>query len=607
MAPSVIMCVVLCFGSVLLPSVTGANIWMIMTLGSRSHKNVFDPLIGELGARGHNVTFFNPFPGRGPRKGVKEIIFPRGNELALQLGADMWRQEGKASGTGGLLKSLIYACKESCKAFFEWDEFQPYYKGLKGKPDLILLTLFNQPCLLAIPHKLDVPFAFISPHGLFPSNYRSIGLRPSPSFMPHPVGFIDTDRMSFTERASNTLMWHILTFAFDWYSGSWMDAFLTEQNGGQPLTAHEVMKEASLFITNMAPAFDFPAPSLPVIVHAGGMHCRPPQPVAQEFEDWIKKGKKGFIYFSLGSAVKGTDMPEEFRGMFLNAFKKFPEYQIFWKWETEQMDGVPPNVKLSKWMPQQDLLGHKDIRLFITHGGLLSTQEATYHGVPVVGIAIGADQMLNMKKTEKGGAGLALEWGSLTEEKLVNSIKRHKDIRLFITHGGLLSTQEATYHGVPVVGIAIGADQMLNMKKTEKDGAGLALEWGSLTEENLVHSIKRVLEEPSKFDVVDSSFRENLARRSAIMKDQPETPLERAVFWTEYVIRHKGAPHLRSAARDLTWYQYHSVDVWGFLISCLVLIILLELWILRTCFRLMCKSGGNSGAKKSQSKKKKSE
>ncbi|CAG0907188.1 unnamed protein product, partial [Cyprideis torosa] len=76
----------------------------------------------------------------------------------------------------------------------------------------------------------------------------------------------------------------------------------------------------------------------------------------QEFEDWIKKGKKGFIYFSLGSAVKGTDMPEEFRGMFLNAFKKFPEYQIFWKWETEQMDGVPPNVKLSKWMPQQDLL-----------------------------------------------------------------------------------------------------------------------------------------------------------------------------------------------------------------------------------------------------------
>ncbi|CAG0893694.1 unnamed protein product [Cyprideis torosa] len=148
--------------------------------------------------------------------------------------------------------------------------------------------------------------------------------------------------------------------------------------------------------------------------------------------------------------------------------------------------------------------------------------------------------------------------------------------------------------------VSVGPVHCRPAEPVPKDGAGLALEWGSLTEEKLVNSIKRVLEEPSKFDVVDSSFRENLARRSAIMKDQPETPLERAVFWTEYVIRHKGAPHLRSAARDLTWYQYHSVDVWGFLISCLVLIILLELWILRTCFRLMCKSGGNSGAKKSQ-------
>jgi glucuronosyltransferase len=33
------------------------------------------------------------------------------------------------------------------------------------------------------------------------------------------------------------------------------------------------------------------------------------------------------------------------------------------------------------------------------------------------------------------------------------------------------------------------------------------------------------------------------------------------VFWTEYVIRHKGAPHMRSAALDLAWYQYFLLDV----------------------------------------------
>jgi len=37
--------------------------------------------------------------------------------------------------------------------------------------------------------------------------------------------------------------------------------------------------------------------------------------------------------------------------------------------------------------------------------------------------------------------------------------------------------------------------------------------------------------------------------------------MEQAVYWTEYVIRHKGAPHLRSAALDLAWYQYFLLDV----------------------------------------------
>ncbi|KDR02414.1 hypothetical protein L798_04876, partial [Zootermopsis nevadensis] len=56
-------------------------------------------------------------------------------------------------------------------------------------------------------------------------------------------------------------------------------------------------------------------------------------------------------------------------------------------------------------------------------------------------------------------------------------------------------------------------------------------------------------------------YRENAQRLSRIYRDQPLTPLDQAVFWTEYVIRHKGAPHMRSAALDLTWYQYFLLDV----------------------------------------------
>ena len=46
-----------------------------------------------------------------------------------------------------------------------------------------------------------------------------------------------------------------------------------------------------------------------------------------------------------------------------------------------------------------------------------------------------------------------------------------------------------------------------------------------------------------------------------IMKDQPLSPLERAVWWTEYVIRHGGAKHLQTAAAHMDWTEYYAVDL----------------------------------------------
>jgi glucuronosyltransferase len=57
--------------------------------------------------------------------------------------------------------------------------------------------------------------------------------------------------------------------------------------------------------------------------------------------------------------------------------------------------------------------------------------------------------------------------------------------------------------------------------------------------------------------------------------------METAIFWTEYVIRHKGAPHLRSAGADLPWYQYLLLDVQ----IVLILIVITSSLILYLAFR----------------------
>lgn len=78
----------------------------------------------------------------------------------------------------------------------------------------------------------------------------------------------------------------------------------------------------------------------------------------QDLQKWVDGAKDGVIYFSLGSNMQGTSLPEEVRNNFLNVFKQFPHYHVIWKWESDAyFPGKADNVLFQKWIPQQDLLG----------------------------------------------------------------------------------------------------------------------------------------------------------------------------------------------------------------------------------------------------------
>ena len=74
--------------------------------------------------------------------------------------------------------------------------------------------------------------------------------------------------------------------------------------------------------------------------------------------------------------------------------------------------------------------------------------------------------------------------------------------------------------------------------------------------------------------------------RSRLMNDQLEKPIDKAVFWVEHVIRHKGADHLKTAVKNLTWYQYFLLDVILFSVAtCFVLFKLLVYVVRRMCLK----------------------
>ncbi|XP_038155710.1 UDP-glucuronosyltransferase 2A2-like isoform X3 [Cyprinodon tularosa] len=134
-----------------------------------------------------------------------------------------------------------------------------------------------------------------------------------------------------------------------------------------------------------------------------------------------------------------------------------------------------------------------------------------------------------------------------------NELLGHPKARAFITHGGTNGIYEAIYHGVPMVGIPMFGDQADNMVHMEAKGAAVAVNFNSLTTESLRDAVNTVINE--------KVYKENAMRLSRIQHNRHMSARDEAVFWIEFTMRNKGAKHLRVQAHQLSWYQYHSLDV----------------------------------------------
>ncbi|XP_011558870.3 UDP-glucosyltransferase 2 [Plutella xylostella] len=168
----------------------------------------------------------------------------------------------------------------------------------------------------------------------------------------------------------------------------------------------------------------------------------------------------------------------------------------------------------------------------------------------------------------------------------------HPNIKAFVTQGGLQSTDEAIDAGVPLVGLPALADQWYNVERYVKHGIGKQLDLVTMRAEDLVAAVMDVVE--------DESYRENIQKLSKLVKDQPETPLERAVWWTEYVIRNKGAKHLRSPSFNISWSEFLMLDVvlalCGISLLVFVIFVTIVLFLVRKC--KLCKTDVKKDTKK---------
>lgn len=330
-------------------------------------------------------------------------------------------------------------------------------------------------------------------------------LAPSPlSYIPVPgSGF--TDKMTFIQRVKNVLFYGIILFQ-QYLVGPSYDAICDQYiEGGCDIIS--LLQDADIWLFRSDFVFDFPRPTMPNVIYIGGFQCKPAQPLPPGLEDFVQSaGEHGVIIMTLGTLVKA--LPSEVAEEIASVFAKLPQ-KVVWRHIGARPSTLGNNTLMVDWMPQKDLLGHPQTKVFVAHGGTNGVQEAIYHGVPVLGIPLFFDQFDNLLRLQERGAG--------------------KIIRLTDLNGDSFEQ---------------GLKEVLNQR----------------------------------------SYRENMQRLSRLHRDQPMHPLDQSVFWVEYVMRHKGAPHLRTEAYKMPWYSYYCVDVMLLLLT----VVCGTVFSVVALFRLLC-------------------
>nr|XP_018905658.1 PREDICTED: UDP-glucuronosyltransferase 2B31-like [Bemisia tabaci]XP_018905659.1 PREDICTED: UDP-glucuronosyltransferase 2B31-like [Bemisia tabaci]XP_018905660.1 PREDICTED: UDP-glucuronosyltransferase 2B31-like [Bemisia tabaci] len=142
-------------------------------------------------------------------------------------------------------------------------------------------------------------------------------------------------------------------------------------------------------------------------------------------------------------------------------------------------------------------------------------------------------------------------------------ILSHPNCKLFVTHGGFNSLMEVMSIGVPTLGLPFFSDQFQNVAWYEHKGVGLKIDYDTATVADLTEKINKIINTPS--------FMDNAKQIAKLYHDEPQSRLANAVFWVEYVIRHKGAHHLKPESVRMPYYQYLLLDVIAFLVAVLFL------------------------------------
>ncbi|XP_055841744.1 UDP-glycosyltransferase UGT5-like [Episyrphus balteatus] len=402
--------------SIILTFSDSARILGLFPTHSKSHLIVHSAIADALAERGHNVTVVSTLPSvtKNPQYRYIQLDVQYPNFFTEMLKNPLpWykRFTGFIDFVSGYANASLN---------------QPQLKKLMAEEsfDLVIQGYFFNEFLLGVAAHFKCPVIMSFTVRPFPYVNKLMGNPLELSYVPSLVGG-GKQPMGFFDRLKNFLFIVFFENGIEEIYGQWRQSVLYRENfPSEKYPSYENMKKnVSLVFINHHFSQSPIRPDVPTMIEIGGIQIKDtPSPLPQDLKSILDNATEhGVIYFSLGTNIQSEKLCQDKIKILFDVLSKLPQ-TILWKWGDSKLPGNFENIVFRKWLPQNDILFHPNVKLFITHGGLGSVVESQYHGVPMVGIPILGDQPSNMKVVEKLGFGLSVDFITLTEADFSNKI-----------------------------------------------------------------------------------------------------------------------------------------------------------------------------------------
>lgn len=471
------------------------NILMIPAAAGQptSHRMVMEKMSDIMQDGGHRVTWLLSHL-YSLKSSHTEVHYP-----GINVSIDLELATKNTAGTLSYMWKIFTYMLDSCEVLLNSHNTIQMLKD-EGF-DLVILDAADV-CGVVVAHALEVPYAVFQPIGPgATSSEAPLMLSFSPAvFLPF------TDKMSFNQRVQNTVAY--LMFNSMYYGYLWSMHEKQAKHLGYLVntTLSDAYRKTSIHFTACDFSFDYPVPQLPNLICIGGVTARPAVPFhasLQKFCDHSAEAR--LVVISFGSSIKSTGKDATMK--IAEAIRHLP-YHFIWKVDPTDEIKLGKNVKAVTWLPQNDLLGHRNTALFITYGGMNGMWEAIYHGVPMLVLPIIADQIGNAVKITDRGIGLWVDFHSFTAEELSIAITEIMD---------------------------------------------------------------------------NARYRQRANYISRLYHSSSQTAADRLLFWTNYLIKTRGAKHLIPESIHLNFFQYFLIDVIFLIALCIVATISTVIITIKTC------------------------